>query len=66
MPTVNETWVRRVGLSKSTATVCGPASGREGEAVGLEPDGELEDGALLGRAEVVVAQQVAGHRFSSG
>ena len=33
MPAANDTRVRRVGLSKITATVCGPASGLRVAAV---------------------------------
>ena len=61
MPTAKETRVRVEDLSKMTATVCGPASGFGREAVALQLQGEVEDLGLLGRGEVVVAQEMAGH-----
>ena len=61
MPTANDTRVRVDDLSKMTATVCGPASGFTRPAVLLEALGEVEDLGLLGRADVVVAEEVAGH-----
>ena len=61
MPTAKETRVRVEDLSKMTATVCGPASGFGTEAVALQLDGQVEDLGLLGRGEVVVAEEVAGH-----
>ena len=61
MPTANETRVRVEDLSKITATVCGPARVLSRPAVLLQLEGEIEDLGLLGRGEVVVAQQVAGH-----
>ena len=61
MPTANDTWVRSVGLSKITATVRGPASGRAANRSAFSSRGEVEHLGLLGRAEVVVAQEVPGH-----
>ena len=61
MPEANDAWVRRVGLSKSTATVRGPASGRSSYGLALSFSGEVEHRRLLLRGEVVVAQEVAGH-----
>ena len=58
MPTENETRVRVEVLSKITATVCGPASGLVAEPVGLQRVGQVEHLGLLGRTEVVVAQEV--------
>ena len=61
MPAANDAWVRSVGLSKIIATVCGPASGFASYGVRLSVGGEGEHLGLLGRAEVVVAQEVPGH-----
>ena len=55
MPTENDTLVRVDGLSKMTATACGPASGCCVEAVGAELVSQVEDLGLLGRGDVVVA-----------
>ena len=61
MPEANEACVRSVGLSKSTATVRGPASGFSSYGDGLEPGGEVQHPRLLGGVEVVVAQEVTRH-----
>ena len=58
MPAANDAWVRSVGLSKIIATVCGPASGWRVVRRPLEVGGQREDLRLLGRGEVVVAQEV--------
>ena len=50
MPTANDTRVRVDGLSKTTATARGPASGCRREPVGLHRVGEVEHLGLLGRA----------------
>ena len=55
------TWVRSVGLSKIIATVCGPAQRLRVVRRGLELGGQVEHLGLLGRGQVVVAQEVAGH-----
>ena len=61
MPTWKDTRVRVDDLSKITATLCGPASGLGTPAVALHLDGEVEDRGLLGLAQVVVTEEVAGH-----
>ena len=58
MPAANELWVRRVGLSNSTATQRGPANGLHRVRVRLQLRGEGEDLGLLGRAQVVVGEEV--------
>ena len=58
MPTVNETRVRSDGLSNRTATARGPSSGRRPNRSCLHRRGEREDLGLLGRGQVVVAQEV--------
>ena len=50
MPASNDSRVRVDGLSKITATACGPVQRAAGERCGLERVGEVEDLALLGRA----------------
>ena len=65
MPTSNETRVRVLALSNSTATAFGPASGLCAERIGLHRDGQLQHLGLLGRGEVVVAQEVPRHRAAS-
>ena len=66
IPDANEACVRRVGLSKSTATVRGPASGRSSYGLALSFSGELEHRRLLLGRQVVVAEEVAGHGCSAG
>ena len=60
MPTLNDTRVRVDGLSKITATARGPASGVNADRSLLDPVGQVEHLELLGRAEVVVAEEVRG------
>ena len=62
MPTSNDTRVRRLGLSKSTATDLRPASGRCPNRSAFIAGGQVEHRALLGRRQVVVAEEVPGHR----
>ena len=50
MPEAKDAWVRRVGLSKSTATVRGPASGRSSYGLAFELQRQLEHRGLLLRA----------------
>ena len=47
MPEAKEAWVRRVGLSKRTATVCGPASGCSSNGSALSFRAQLEHAGLL-------------------
>ncbi len=47
MPEANDACVRRVGLSKRTATVRGPASGRSSYGLALSFERELEHRRLL-------------------
>ena len=61
MPASNETRVRSDGLSKSTATERGPGQRLVPVPVGLHRGGQVEHRGLLGRGEVVVAQEVPGH-----
>ena len=65
MPAVKDTWVRRVGRSKTSATVIGPASGLVAVRVLLHRGREREHLGLLGRGEVVVGEEVAGHAGTS-
>ena len=62
-PTVKETRVRRLGLSKSRATDFGPASGRR-PAVRLHRGRQAQHLGLLGRGEVVVAEEVPRHGYA--
>ena len=57
MPTANETRVRIDGLSKISATVRGPASGRVREPLLLQLDGEIQDRGLFGLSEIVVGKK---------
>ena len=50
IPEANDAWVRRVGLSKSTATVCGAGQRVLVVRAGLELQREVEHLGLLGRA----------------
>ena len=63
-PAAKDDWVRRVCLSKIIATVRGPASGFASYGAVLELGREVEDLGLLGRGQVVVGQEVAGHASS--
>ena len=62
MPAANELWVRRVGLSNITATQRGPANDLTRVRCRLQLRGEVEDLGLLGRAQVVVDEEVPDHR----
>ena len=63
MPAANDAWVRRVGLSKIIATVRGPAERlARRTAPALSVGGQVQHLGLLGRGQVVVAQEVPGHR----
>ena len=67
MAPVKETWVRRVGLSKSTATTLRPLERAARVRRGLELERAVEHQRLLLGAEVVVAQEVAdGHGVLPG
>ena len=59
MPEAKDAWVRRVGLSKSTATVRGPASGFSSYGAALSSAARSSTRACCVGVEVVVAQEVA-------
>ena len=61
MPTAKETRVRVDDLSKITATVCGPASGVTAQRSFLSSIARSRISACSAWAQVVVAQEVAGH-----
>ena len=58
MPTSNDTRVRVLALSNSTATALRARERLVRERIGLHRDGELQHLGLLGRGEVVVAEEV--------
>ena len=58
MPISNENRVRVEFFSKITPTPRGPSSGRRRERRLLEFGGQRQDFGLLGRGQVVVAQEV--------
>ena len=59
-----EILVRGDGLSNSTATVRGPAKGRSWNGVRFKRVGEIQDRELLGRAEIIIGQEMS-HSASS-
>ena len=61
MPAVNETWVRRVGLSKMTATARGPVSGVRMNRSSRNARASSRTSLCSRGREVVVAQEVPGH-----
>ena len=61
IPEANDACVRRVGLSKSTATVRGPASGFSSYGEAFSAPASASDACLGAGVEVVVAEEVAGH-----
>ena len=63
MPAANDAWVRRVGLSKIDRDRARPGERlARRTAPALSVGGQVEHLGLLGRGEVVVAQEVPGHR----